>query len=381
MTVEISLSALQLLALVKASLWQKPVDELLFLKETTDWSEISRLALQQTVGILAFEATFTLPSDLRPPKEWIQKAFTFIEANRRTHLLIDGCLTEAVTRFRNKGIPAVLLKGQAYAHAYPRPDMRQCGDIDLYVGEDCYHQAYDAVKEFGWRREDSFFPKAKHYGCWLRGIRIELHRIAGQLPSRSADRRFQQWSQSQLRDSQAFLMFGNEEINIPTPVFDVVFVFLHLYHHFLNGGIGLRHICDWTMLLHAHAGKINPIELERKLKDFRLMRGWQLFAPIAVEHLGLPIEECPFYSSNNRTEADKVLEFIMKEGNFGRAKQKVTLRPEGYISGKLYSFMRHTARMSSKFLIDPNTISRTYCSYVIKGFTRVIKDLMNKDKI
>ena len=377
MTCDISFSARQLLALVKASLWQKPVDELLFSKYTTDWSEIGKLALQQTVGILAFEAAFTLPSDLRPPKEWIQKAFSFIEANRRTHLLIDGCVAEAVSRFRDKGIPSVLLKGQAYARVYPRPEMRQCGDIDLYVGEIHCLQAYEAVKELGWRREERFFPKAKHYGCWLRGIRIELHRIAGLLPSRSADRRFQQWSQLQLRDSRACLMFGEEKVFVPTPVFDVVFVFMHLYLHFLNGGIGLRHLCDWTMLMHAHAKDIDLFGLERILKEFRLLRAWRMFTPIAVDHLGLPPEECPFYSPKAQGEAERILSFVMKEGNFGKTRLPDSVRPSGYFAGKLYSFKRHSACVRSKFRIDPHTISRTYCSYLIKGFTRVIKDLID----
>ncbi|MDE5585915.1 MAG: hypothetical protein K2I92_06180, partial [Muribaculaceae bacterium] len=51
----ISLSAQQLLALVKASLWQRPADETVFSKEAIDWQKISQLALEQTVGILTFE--------------------------------------------------------------------------------------------------------------------------------------------------------------------------------------------------------------------------------------------------------------------------------------------------------------------------------------
>lgn len=370
--------ARQLLALVRASLWQQPADEAVFSKERVDWQKIGQLALQQTVGILAFEAALSLTLNIRPPKEWIQRAFAFIETNRRTHILIDGCVAEAVSRLRDERINSVLLKGQAYARAYPRSEMRQCGDIDLYVGEACYKTAYSTIKKFGWEREERFIPKAKHYGCRLRGIRIELHRIAGQLPSRSADRKFQKWSRIQLNASQEYLMIGGEQVTVPTPVFDVVFVFMHLYLHFLNGGIGLRHVCDWTMLMHSHAKKINIVELEQKLKEFRLLRAWKIFAPIAVEHLGLPPEECPFYSSKNSGEAERILSFILKEGNFGRASRKDSIRPDGYFAGKLYSFKRHSARMYSKLRIDPFTISKTYGRYVIKGVFRVIKDIMNE---
>lgn len=379
MTHTIIPSERQLLALVRASLWQEEAAEAWFSKDRVDWQMIARLALEQTVGILVFEAALSLPQNLRPPKEWMQKAFCFIERNRRTHMILDGCLAEAVMRMQDEGINPVLLKGQAYARAYPRPDMRQCGDIDLYVGEQGYLQAYSVIEELGWKREEQFLPKAKHYGCWLRGIRIELHRVAAQLPSRSADRIFQEWSRKQIIETEQSIDIGEKNIPVPTPFFDIVFVFLHLYHHFLYGGIGLRHICDWTMLLHAHAKEINQGELEQKLKEFNLLKAWKKFTPIAVELLGLPSEECPLYSSKNRSEAKRILSFILAEGNFGRAKQPDSIRPKGYLKGKLYSFKRHSARMYSKLWIDPHTISMSYISYVIKGMTHVIKDIMKRE--
>ncbi|MDE5759124.1 MAG: nucleotidyltransferase family protein, partial [Allobaculum sp.] len=308
-----------------------------------------------------------------------RKALWFIECNRRTHILVDGCVAESVYKLRDEGLKAVLLKGQAYARVYPRPEMRQCGDIDLYVGEDSYLPAYSAIKKFGWKREERFLPKTKHYGCWLDGIRIELHRIAGQLPSPAADHEFQLWSRAQLKESREYLETGGEKVNVPTPVFDVVFVFMHLYHHFLNGGTGLRHICDWILLLHTHSTHLDTKELEKLLNQFHLMRGWKKFTPIAVEHLGLPADECPFYSPKYSDEGEKVLSFILKEGNFGRAKQKGAVRPEGYFAGKIYSFRRQSAHMYSKLRIDPNTISRKYFSFIIKGVARVIKDITNRD--
>ena len=368
----------QLLALVRSSLWQKQADNVLFSKETVDWQEIAKEALQQTVGILTFEAALSLPQNLRPPKEWIKKAFAFIETNRRTHLLVDRCAAEVVSKLKSEGIEGILLKGQAYARAYPRPDMRQCGDIDLYVGESNYYPAYEAVRNFGWKHEEKFLPQAKHYGCLNNGVRIELHRIAGQLSILSADNRFQQWSNNQLSITRHTIPISGERIIIPTPLFDIVFVFLHMYHHFLNGGIGLRHICDWTMLLHAHSKEIDIRELEQKLKDFHLMKAWSLFTPIAVDYLGLPESECPFYSPEYKKKSNRILTYILKEGNFGRALIKSSLRPKGYLAGKAFSFLKNSKRLLPKIWIDPYTISRSYRRCVIIGLSGVIKDIKLK---
>ena len=377
MNTSISTSTKQLLALVRASLWQEPADVTLFSNDV-DWQKIGKLALQQTVGILAFEAALSLPANFRPPKEWIRKALTFIETNRRTDILVNRSAAEVVCKLKGVGIDGILLKGQAYAHVYPRPEMRQCGDIDLYVGESNYLSAYEAVKEFGWKREDIFLPKAKHYGCWVNGIRIELHRIAGQLYTDSDDLRFQKWSRIQFSITDKIITIAGQEITLPTPIFDIIFVFLHLYHHFLNGGVGLRHICDWTMLLHRHAGNIDTEELRKLLKDFHLINGWSLFAPIAVEHLGLRESECPFYYHKNKKKSDQILSYIIREGNFGRASQKSFLRPKGYIAGKAYSFLRHSKKLVPKIWIDPYILSQIYGKYAISGTTRIIKDIIKK---
>ncbi len=369
------ISVRQLLSLVRASLWQTPVDCRLFVDRPVDWEEIGRLSVQQTVGALALNAALTLPKEVAPPKDWILKACSFLERNRRTHQLLDKGVAEASARFAEAGIPSVLLKGQAYARAYPDPTLRQCGDIDLYIGEENYRQAYMVTKELGWESDERFASDAKHYGCINKGgVRIELHRIAGQLPSRSADRRFQEWSRKQLQPCRSGII-GGEPIDVPAPAFDVIFVFMHLYLHFINGGIGLRHLCDWVMLLHAHCKEIDVKHLEQLLEEFHLLRGWRFFTPIAVGYLGLPENECPLYSPECARAADRIMSFIIREGNFGRARQRRAVRPRGYLARKAYSFRLLTSRLYSKFWLDPNAVMKYYGSFVMAGSKKVIKDM------
>lgn len=367
----------QLLSLVRASLWQRAVDCTPFHDHPADWDEIGRLAMQQTVGGLALAAALTLPSDLRPPKEWIRKAYTFIERNRLTHCLLDRSVAETTSQLTAAGISPVLLKGQAYARAYPDPTLRHCGDIDLYVGEENYRKAFLAVKRFGWPGDEKFLPDVKHYGCDYNKVHVELHRVADILPKRSVDRSFRQWSREQLQPGRRSLTIEGEEIYVPTPLFDVIFVFIHLYHHFIAGGIGLRQVCDWAMLLHHHRMAIDTAELERLLKEFGLKRAWSRFTPIAVELLGLPAAECPLYLSRHRRMADHILGFILREGNFGRAKQKRSRRPKAYLPGKLYSLGVITARHCAKLHIDPPMVWRYYSAIVKTGLKSVKHDIIS----
>ncbi len=363
----------QLLALIRSSLWQKPVEVSSFEGQTVEWDAVGKISIQQTVGGLAFKAGLELPEELRPPKTWLIKAISFLERNRLTHLLVDRIAAEASAKLNESGITPVLLKGQAYARMYPDYTLRQCGDIDFYVGEENYRQAYLATRRIGWESEERFNPVAKHYGCNSGGVRIELHRIAGSLPFSSADRRFQKWSLDQINSGRKIEIGGNE-IMIPTPLFDVVFVFMHAYLHFISGGIGLRHICDWTMLLHAHSGEIDSGKLEGILEEFRLLRGWRLFSPLAVQCLGLPKEECPLFSPEYGREARRILTFILKEGNFGRGITTVSPRPNNYLARKASSFRTASFRFYKKLWIDPDMVSFYYGNYVKGGVRNVIKD-------
>lgn len=371
----------QFLSLVRAALWQKPPDRQPFDDSPADWDAIGRLSVDQTVGPLAMTGAMDLPQELLPPREWLNKAHAFIERNRRTHVLLDSCVAEAAGGLKAAGIESVLLKGQAYARHYPDVALRQCGDIDLYVGEDNYFAAYKTSRQLGWGGDEIFNPEAKHYGCMLKGVRIELHRAAAELDGRRINRRFQGWSRLQLHDLSSRLMISGREINVPAPIFDVVYVFLHMYRHFLASGVGLRQLCDWVMLLHAHAKNIRLSELETVLREFGLLRAWRRFAPIAVELLGLPEEECPFYSTAYGGASDKILSFILTEGNFGRCVPPGSLRPKGYLAGKIHSFRHQSARLMSRFSLDPITVIRCHSRVFSRGIKVMIDDMMKKAEL
>lgn len=371
-------TASQLLTLVRASLWQMPADPQPFTACAADWEAVGTLALRQTVALLAIEGAVTLPADQQPDKAWLRNACSYSLRNVRTHALLDSCVAEATALLQSAGLAPVLLKGQAYARHYARPELRQCGDIDLYVGEDGYRHASEAAQRFGWESREPFVPAGKHYGCYLHGIRIELHRTAALLPFPVANRRFQAWSHGQLSSALGYVSIGDRDIATPSPLFDVVFVFLHLHHHFVNSGIGLRHLCDWAMLLHAHHGSIDRRELQQLLRRFGLLRAWQSFAPIVVHHLGLPEAECPLYSPEYAKKSDKVLAVILREGNFGHYSPLFSKKPRPYLRRKLHSLVFHSRRTFSLFPLEPATFAMHYCRCLYGGVRKVLKELTTK---
>lgn len=368
----------QLLALVRAALWQMPADPQPFTACAADWEAVGTLALRQTVVILTIEGAVTLPTDRQPDKAWMRNACSYSLRNLRTHALLDSCVAEATAMLQSAGLAPVLLKGQAYARYYPRPELRQCGDIDLYVGENGYRHAGEAIQRSGWECREPFIPAAKHYGCYLHGIRIELHRTAALLLFPIANRRFQTWSHRKLSSALRHVSIGDKDIPTPSPLFDIVFVFLHLHHHFVNSGIGLRHLCDWVMLLHAHHDNIDRQELRRLLRNFHLLHAWRIFAPIAVHHLGLPEAECPLYSAKYAKKSDKILTVILREGNFGHYSPSLSPRPHPYLLRKLHSVVFYSRRAFSLFPLEPATLATHYCCFLYRGIRQMLKELTKR---
>jgi hypothetical protein len=158
----------------------------------------------------------------------------------------------------------------------------------------------------------------------------------------------------------------------------VFFIFNHFWHHFIADGVGLRQICDWVRLLHVNHGKINLDYLADVLNKMKLMKEWQVFAYIAVNTLGLPSEEMPFYDPKYKKGGDKVLELIMQEGNFGYENQKGYQRPKGYFAGKWYSFKKSFSRNLKVLHIFPLETLRYIAKTIIVGVAVVFNDEFSK---
>lgn len=276
-------------------------------------------AAKQTVSGLIANA-FLTESDT-PPKaeEVLQKKTLKIAAN---NFKLDGVLADSVKALEDKGIYPVLLKGQGVGSYYKEPLLRECGDIDLYVGKDNYQKAFEALKTSLNKVQEAVFEEnEKHSHLIVDGIPIELHQFSDVLP-RKYDSAYQKISDSCLARNHVMINIGGVDVRTPEPTFNAFFIFNHLWRHFIAVGVGFRQICDWTVFLHANKGKIDLSRLEEMLNSLDLMKSWKVFGNIAVRMLRLPEREMPFYDPAYKKEAGKVLEMVMTEGNFGHEREE-----------------------------------------------------------
>ena len=354
-----------LLTLVRMALWghQEALPE-----EKPDWEAALTQAKRQTLVGLVAEAIPMLPVHLQPDPGMKTKFLSYAIQIVQSHSVINQKLADVKKRLDEHKVHSVLLKGQGVASYYPNPQTRQCGDIDIYVGDDNFAKAIEILNP-GSGVDISKYRNEKHYDFYEGGVDIEIHRIAELLPSLKGDRLFQQWTINHLCGPDIKkIKIDPVLINTPSPQFNAIYIMNHAWHHFMIGGIGLRQLCDWVMFLHKHHKNIDLVTLERDLENFDLTRAWQIFASVAVKHFALPAEECPLYSSKFDDKSFQVMNVILNEGNFGNhSGKRKAKRPKSYFASKFYSFRNNTMRFVNLWNISQRDVLNTWIFYFIRG--------------
>ncbi|MBO4416633.1 MAG: nucleotidyltransferase family protein [Bacteroidales bacterium] len=301
-----------------------------------------------------------------------------------THVRMDHCLANVVTTLRNGGVEPVLLKGQGLARNYLQPLLRECGDIDLYVGREQYEKACAIINGTATEQEKSEATVTKlhyglpHYEPHIGKVFIEIHSISSICLNKKDNAIYQALANKGLSNDLVPLVFDGVTVNTPSDSFNAFYIFFHMQRHFLRGGIGLRQMCDWIRFLHTHASTIDPSFFESTLDALELRAVWNLFASIAIDYLGLPAEEMPLYQPGLKKEAELVLECIFEEGNFGKGRTlRDKGRPKGHLAGKLYSNKHILERHLMLLRLYPGS-KRVVWENTKSIFTAGIKNSFNK---
>lgn len=328
----------QFFALIQSGLWDTAIDVTLF-AAPTDWQSLYQSAKEQTLLGIAFDGMQHLPQELRPKRDlYLKWCNTLMQIEENNHLL-NRELSNVYALYRANGIEPVLLKGQGAAQNYRNPLHRQCGDIDLYIGSKNYEKANKLLRQDSTGEHEE---NHKHTCIHWHGVDIENHRILSRLSSPFSDWCFQQ-EISRWHNTTACrkLEIGGCQVALPPLSFDIAYVLMHSVLHFINEGIGLRQVCDWANILHAHKDEIDHEEIVKLLHQWGVSKAARVFGVVAVNYLGLPMEDLPMpYTKQDLKTGEWLLQDIWQGGNFGQYDQKRKQRPKGYWNGKWYTFTR-----------------------------------------
>ena len=251
----------------------------------------------------------SIPSELR---ERIRGYLTHaILRNTRIH----AQHTEVHRRLTESGIPYTILKGAASACYYENPMTRAMGDVDLYVDAVHLEEAVALFLGLGFAlsEEDHICHRVLRLGA----VHLELHFDLPGLPAGDVGKTMRGYMAGLCE--QATLLKNNlVTCNRPSDLHHGLIMLMHLQHHLLAEGIGLRHLCDWAVFVNAFRGQEFPELYRDKLRTVGLWRLARLLSLAASLYIGLPEQDWMQEDAGDKAVAAELMQDILAGGNFGQ---------------------------------------------------------------
>lgn len=306
------------LALLRAALWggYELTSERIRELGNERVNKIIKLAAFQGTGPLVYDQLLKMKDVEIPAELRMQMKQQCVQSMMLQQSMIP-ILKKAWMALEKTDINPVLLKGFALAQYYPQPHLRQWGDIDLYVGEKCFYAACEILRDVfpGIKHTVHEEDDRKHYNFVFEDTMIEVHRTSMYF-NHIVDRRYYEGLEERyLTKNDPKREIEGLTVTTPEGTFNVFFVFLHAWHHFVETGMNMKQLSDIAVLLHARAKYIDKERLHDMLTKLQLMELWQLIMYIMVQYLGIPQGECPFYTEKCKERAEQLFERILIEGS------------------------------------------------------------------
>ena len=281
-----------------------------------EWMEIYAESERQAVIGILLHGIERLSAEQRPAKVFLLQWIGVGEIIKQRNSLLNGLCKELTSNLSAAGLHPTILKGQGIAQCCPETlqKLRQPGDIDVYVS-DGREKAIEYARSVGQDNIDWDY-KHLHLKVWD-DTEVEMHYHVEVLLNLWKNSRLQIWfgkHQDAIQGSMS--KFQGGDVVTPTVEFNVFYILLHIYRHFLYEGVGLRQIVDYYFVLctvQVSGSKIQ--EYINAVRDF----GMEKFATglmwVMHEALGMS-REWMLWEPDER-EGRYILKQVMTGGNFG----------------------------------------------------------------
>ena len=284
------------------------------LPDSPNWQSLYPIALHQGVSAILLDAIGLLQEDVRPAKsvllQWIGQA-TMMERMYARHKERIASLAEL---YGQQGIRMLLLKGYGCSLCYPKPEHRPTGDIDVYLfGKN--DEADDLVEKcLGIKVHREYH---KHSTFNYGGVEVENHAKFIDDVSHKSNIRFEQILMSVL-DKEECLPSPIDNVLLPSPTFNALFLLRHTGEHFASNEITLRHVLDVGTFFRQYHSHIDWPLVFKVYKEERMLRFFNAIVTICVEYIGIDAacfaSDDKLYTYQSDTSlADRILSDIFEK--------------------------------------------------------------------
>lgn len=274
-----------------------------------EWLSFFSEAKRQTLIGVVLPALSSLPQEQRPPISLLLQWVGLAKKIEQISCLHRIRVYELIQIFHVAGYRSCILKGMATANLYPNPQSRQCGDIDLWVDGNRRD-----VKSFLLQQN---FP-IKHT-MWhevsaqiFDDVETEIHIHPAWFYNPFYNYRLQRYFES---EKSAQMVESRDGHCYVTVSFNAVYSLVHLYHHLMDEGIGMRQVVDYYYIL-IHL----PFEERQKVLKILNWLGIRRFSAslMYVLQIACGLKSEYVLCQPDMRSGDFLLKEIVAAGNFGK---------------------------------------------------------------
>ena len=293
-----------------------------------EWNEIYVDSQRQAVTGVALYGLEKLTKEQMPPQELLLQWIGTSQMISQRNAVMDKRCVKLLDRLKEADVRGAILKGQGIAQLYGEElrTLRQPGDIDVYV--DCGLEGALAFVKAQGQTEVDWDYKHLHLKIWD-DTEVEMHYRVEVLLNLRKNRRLQRWFKEHEKSlfNQDGILKENTNITngfvMPSVEFNVFYILLHIYRHFLYEGVGLRQVVDYYMVLRiVHDSRLMVHDYVNAVHEF----GMEKFAKGLMwgmhKALGMP-REWMLWEPDEK-EGKYILKQVMMGGNFGHHDKRLS---------------------------------------------------------
>lgn len=291
-----------------------PVDD-------STWKELFNLARMHGVLGLIFPVVEQLSRKVLPSQKLLLNLIAHVEYQKKRYSTQFDIANRFASALKVKGVEMMVLKGISFSTYYETPELRECGDCDCYLsviknkgkksthGADGFEIGNETALEIGGSYE---FGSYKHSHLLLNNLLFENHHYITDFNGTRQGKIIELILEDSLEMELGKPIIGSELVR-PCSHFCALHCLRHAQGNLMLGGMSLRMIYDWAMILRSEQDTIDWERMKNDLSDMRLLEFARVITSLCVQYLGLNITSTQvFHSDSNTLVYDILLDTLRK---------------------------------------------------------------------
>ena len=342
--------------------------------EEASWRRIHRLAASHAVPAFVGDRILTLPKEALPNRDMRLMIFSEIELTRRGNAYLTKALGQLQKTYEAAGLPFILLKGLSLGCFYPDATLRSGGDLDILFHSDAdYERGNELLRKAGHKLHDDSEVRYGHTAFTYGRTIVENHARAVFFDHKRHNRHFDALVQEAISSGSLITQHhGDYTIKTLPHELNVVYIFIHLFFHWLHWGVGFRQYSDWLLMMTRLKGQLDEEKILSMAKDLDILYPMQLFAQAAIRYLRVSPEIFPFpLLSEDDPHTEQIIRDVIHSGNFGFAQRPIKAQNKWVTNWRKFRFkMRRSRRL---YAITPTHASRIIWGSVLGHLMLMIR--------